>query len=109
MGILNTPTPEVAERVLRPVKPGDYVAAFRINGRSRVGGRPFSLSQVYGFLGADDACHDPDGLVEWLAVSVGDSELAEAVKAAYASCSTGYECMQAARALIGERLAQVGS
>ncbi|MCK8114812.1 hypothetical protein [Anaerosoma tenue] len=109
MGTLNTPTPEVAERVMRPVRPGDYVAAFRINGRSRVGGRLFSLAQVHGFLGADDACLDPDGLVEWLAGPLGDSELAEAVKAAYGSCSTGYECMQAARALIGERLAQVGS
>ncbi|MBN2847441.1 MAG: hypothetical protein JXP72_03205 [Coriobacteriia bacterium] len=107
MATFTTPAPDLAGRLTNPVKPNDYVLAFRLNGRSRVGGRLFSLPQVYGFLGADDACLDPDGLVEWLAGPIGDSELAEAVKAAYGSCSTGYECMQAARALIGERLAQI--
>ncbi|MHB1018087.1 MAG: hypothetical protein ACYC2X_09420 [Coriobacteriia bacterium] len=107
MSMLKAPTPELSERIMRPVNVNDYVLAFRLNGRSRVGGRLFTVPQVHAFLSADDACLDADELVQWVAGPVGDGELAEAIATAYESCSTGYERMQAARALIGERLVQV--
>jgi len=107
MKSLTAPTKELAARVLGEVAFDDRLVGYRL--RKRMGPTAvhlYSLGDVARFLSQDLPQLNWDSLREWLSATLGDAELAEAIREVAAQDLGEHEKALHVRALLGVRLEQ---